>query len=286
MNEQNLVTRSCPVLLVYTIDMSGSTVENLFYNGRNCQKCEVISQLVNLNISEIIDKCVSGEEYRDYFHIVILGYNGDGVISLLKQYCTKGREYATVNDLVMAEIAPVTYHSHMVIDGVNHEVTRLSRKYVNVTPFHTTPMRKALFEAYRIGSNWSKEMGSSSIPPIFINITDGDASDGSDDDLIELSRKIKSISTNKGTALFVNIHIATTDTDTHIIFPRNPKVLKDIKFANLLYEMSSELSESISQMMSKETQAEWYEGDRLRAVSYNTSMSQLFNILQIGSLSI
>lgn len=286
MNEQNLVTRSCPVLLIYTIDMSGSTCEKLFYNGVISQKCEVISQLVNLNISEIIDKCVSGEEYRDYFHIVILGYNGDGVVSLLKQYCTKEREYVTITDLVMAKIDPVTYHSYMVIDGVTHEVTRSSRKYINITPFHTTPMRGALLEAYRIGFNWSKEMGPSSIPPIFINITDGDASDGSPEELLELSRRIKNISTDKGDALFVNIHINTSEGSETIVFPRDPKGLKDIKFANLLYEMSSELSEAISQMMSKETQTEWCEGDKLRAVSYNTSMSQLFNILQIGSLSI
>lgn len=285
MNELNLVTRSCPALIIFIVDMSGSMAEKIFYEGKRIPKCDAISQIVNISISEIIDRCVNGTEHRDYFNLVILGYNGEGVTSLLKSYCSEGREYATVNDLEQADIKPITYGLHMMVDGEMMEVTRKSKTYISIKPFHTTPMYSALQRAYDIGRKWCKEKGVQSAPPIFINITDGEASDATTEDLLMVAGKIKSLSTNRGGSIFVNIHVSTTEQKEKIIFPLESKGLKDIKFGNLLYDMSSELSPEVSSMISRQTDAVWHEGDRLRAVGYNTSISQLFNVLQIGSLS-
>lgn len=286
MNEQNLVTRSCPALIIFIVDMSGSMAEKIFYESKRISKCDAISQIVNISISEIVDRCVNGTEHRDYFNLVILGYNGDGVTSLLRNYCSEGKEYATINDLEQADITPITYGLRMMVDDEMTEVTRKSKKYITIKPFHTTPMYSALQEAYEIGRTWCKEKGAQSVPPIFINITDGEASDATTDDLLIVAGKIKSLSTNRGNSIFVNVHISTSEQSEKVVFPLEAKGLKDIKFGNLLYDMSSELSEDISRMISRQTDVPWHEGDKLRAVGYNTSISQLFNILQIGSLSV
>ncbi|MEG0499673.1 MAG: hypothetical protein RR550_00950 [Rikenellaceae bacterium] len=286
MNDKNLVTRSCPALILFVVDMSGSMAEKIFYEGRLIPKSDTISQIVNINISEIISKCIRGKEFCDYFNLAILGYNGDGVTSLLKKHCTTEKDYITVTDLMNADIEDFEYDFTMMVGGEITEFTRKAKKFINITPYHTTPMYAALKESYEIARKWCREKGAQSVPPIIINITDGEASDASADDLLLISSRIKNLSTNKGNSIFVNIHISTSEPEKQIVFPLEPTGLKDIKFGNLLYDMSSELSEEISCSMSRQANVPWCEGDKLRAVGYNTSISQLFNVLQIGSLSV
>lgn len=283
---RNLITCSSPALIIFTVDMSGSMSEKVLYEGNSMSKADVVSQIVNISITELIGKCCRGTEHKDYFNLIILGYCGITVTSLLEKYSPNGNYYVTPNDLLKSNVLPVTYVGQLFVDGKKVKVSRSSNEYVKLEAFHTTPMYAALQEAYALAGKWCKEKGSTSVPPIVVNITDGEASDAPDGQLLDIADRIKGITTSRGKATFVNIHISKSIKDKVIIFPSSPDGLKDIRFAELLYDMSSELSEDVSKTMSECTMSRWQNGTKLRAVAYNTSPSQLFNVLQIGSLSV
>lgn len=283
---RNLITCSSPGLIIFTVDMSGSMSEKILYQGELMSKCDVVSQIVNVSITELIGKCCRGTEHKDYFNLIILGYCGTTVASLLDKYATNGNYYVTPNDLLNADIPAVTYVSRPLVNGAEVKVTRSSNEFVKLISYHTTPMYAALQEAYTLATMWRKEKGSTCVPPFIINITDGEASDAPDGQLLDIADRIKGLNSNRGKSTLINIHISGLLDDNFILFPSSSDEVKGIRFAELLYEMSSELSEDVSKSMSAYTNGTWQPGMKLKAVAYNTSPSQLFNVLQIGSLSV
>lgn len=283
---RNVITCSSPALIIFTVDMSGSMSEKIIFEGNLMSKCDVVSQIVNISITELIGKCCRGTEYKDYFNLIILGYCGSTVISLLEKFSQSENYYVTPSDLIHANVPAVNYVGRPFIDGKEVKVSRSSNEFVKLISYHTTPMYAALCEAYSLAGRWRKEKGSTAVPPFIINITDGEASDAPDGQLIDMADRIKGINTNRGKSTLVNIHISGSLEEKVILFPSSPDELKGIKYAELLYEMSSELTEEASKMVSGYASGTWQQGTRLRAVAYNTSPSQLFNVLQIGSLSV
>lgn len=287
MNSKNKgITRANPALIVFTVDMSGSMSEKIFFEGRTMSKCEAVTQIVNLNLSEIAGRCCNGRKYNDYFNITILGYSGAGVESLLDRYSSRNGYFVTVSELMSAQVEPVTYTSRLMVEGKEAIVNRASSNFIKLTAYHTTPTYAALSEAYEIGRKWCTEKGEGAHAPIFINITDGEASDATEEDLLNISDRIKSITTSLGASLFVNIHIGGDAADHSIVFPENTEGLSGTRFAKLLYEMSSELDEELSRELCSGMRLQLSDGAKVRSVGYNTSISQLFNILQIGSISV
>lgn len=81
-----------------------------------------------------------------------------------------------------------------------------------------------------------------SFPPIVLNITDGEASDATPQTLLAEAGSIKSVATRDGNVLLFNIHLAGSGTQTSAqCFPSNREELPCIRYADLLYDMSSEL---------------------------------------------
>src|SRR3989441_7986030 len=68
-----------------------------------------------------------------------------------------------------------------------------------------TPMCAALQEATRIVETWCQERPTG-FPPIIINITDGEATDG---DLVAEARKLTAVGCDDGSVLFFNIHLSS-----------------------------------------------------------------------------
>src|SRR5207247_8661342 len=68
------------------------------------------------------------------------------------------------------------------------------------------PMCAALKEATRIVETWCQEHPKG-FPPIIINITDGEATDG---DLVAEARKLTAVGSDDGSVLLLNIHLSST----------------------------------------------------------------------------
>ena len=280
------VTRSNPALIIFMVDMSGSMSETIDFENINMPKCDALGRIVNQSLTEIILRCRRGNEYRDYFNIVVLGYDGRGVTSLLLKYNDINSDFTTINNLVESDAPTITYHNKYVIVGKSYMTDKDVREFVKITATESTPMFDAIKKAHSLGEKWINSKGANSVPPIFINITDGGVTDANEQQLIDISDKIKSIKSLGGNATFVNIHINDVSSEEAVVFPINNKTLHSTKYANTLYSMSSELSELTSKQMCSIIGRKWLEGDKLRALAYNTPLTQLFDIMQIGSLSI
>ena len=104
-------------------------------------------------------------------------------------------------------------------------------------------MCRALSAAAVLAGAWcALPRNRDSFPPIVLNITDGEASDATPQTLLAEAGSIKSVATRDGNVLLFNIHLAGSGTQTSAqCFPSNREELPCIRYADLLYDMSSEL---------------------------------------------
>src|SRR5205814_1886047 len=102
-------------------------------------------------------------------------------------------------------------------------------------PTGKTPMCQAL----QAGHDYLKvfiEQMPGAYPPLAINITDGQATDG---DPLPLAHKIQQLATKDGNVLLFNVHVSEKRADP-VQFPSGEEGLPD-DFAKLLFRMSSQL---------------------------------------------
>lgn len=276
------VCRANLTLLAFMVDMSGSTADRTIYQEKEMRKSEAISQIINTFIYDAINSCNFGNEYRDYMHFIVLGYNGHGVKSLLEPYIKSGKFYATAKELVEAN-APLIVHN--VFNESTKPVTIRYYDLIKIEPYHITPMCEAMRDLYSLIGKWINEKGANSSNVIATNLTDGETTDGSTAELLNTATRIKNIQCPNGELLFTNIHMGNNDKEEAIMFPHSEAQLKNSRFGETLFNMSSYLPEDISRDIAEQTGVDWHEGARIKAVSFNTSMSKILSVLQIGSKS-
>ena len=118
-------------------------------------------------------------------------------------------------------------------------------------------------------------------PPTIINITDGQFTDATREQLIQQANELKSMFTNDGNVLLWNIHI-TPNSLEQIILPVNKSELKGDKYSELLYDMSSLLPERYNADI--ETKMNISAGNvRHVAMSVNVDTSRLMQLMDIGT---
>ena len=77
------ITRSHRTAFILAIDQSGSMAEKLLFRGRQATKAEAVAEVTNRLLFELIERARRSDEVRDYYDIAVLGYSGDGIVSLL-----------------------------------------------------------------------------------------------------------------------------------------------------------------------------------------------------------
>ncbi len=279
------ITTKDKALICFAVDMSCSLHEKIIYDGKLLPKSEVVSQIVNLSVTEYINFCNRGGEYKDYFDIMIFGYYGTNVISLLEGLTPSNRNYATICELVNSKTEKVNYGGTVLINGADSTYNRVAYNLVKISPSDATPMYGALRAIKLDIEKWIKERKNSYSMILATNISDGDATDANSCELLKTSNDIKQISKN---LIFSNIHIGKNDSNDNksVIFPSSIDKVKGRGNAELMFEMSSELSPEMSDIICRSLNIH-YDGETpLRAMSYNASLDRLATILQIGTLTI
>ena len=143
-----------------------------------------------------------------------------------------------------------------------------------------TPMNKAFQNAFRICEswiNWGNHIDCH--PPIVINITDGEATDGGfhNKDLKKTVNELKSLSTNYGGVNIFNIHISSYGGDSQL-FPSN------LRQSNRNSELLFELSTPLTKRMVEIAQDRGYDVvNGSKGYIYNGSAKNLIDFLNIGS---
>ncbi|MGI9459729.1 MAG: vWA domain-containing protein, partial [Pirellulales bacterium] len=224
--------------------------------------------------------CSKSEGFKDYFDIGIFGYGtdqaGNPIIAPALEGPLAGRELVSVKEASEnpARIETVTI---LIPDEETGEMIPVEQKQpVWIDPHcnGATPICSALAKACEIIDQWIPEH-ESSFPPIVINITDGESTEG---DPMPYADTLKQRMTNDGNVLFFNCHLSSTPADS-FQFAGNGELMPD-EFARNLFDMSSLLPESMAEKARNDGQNI---EPNARGMVYNGDMLSLIKFLDIGT---
>ncbi|MFN3334513.1 MAG: vWA domain-containing protein [Caldilinea sp.] len=267
------ISRSNPSCFLFLIDQSGS-MEDPFAGGDSSRrKADLLADAINRLLQNLVIKCAKEEGIRDYFHVGVIGYGAKVGPALGGQLA--GRELVPISDIGNLP-ARIEERKKKVEDGAGGLVEQTIRFPIWFDPVYhgATPMCQALTLAHDILARWLPQHPDS-FPPIVINITDGEATDG---DPSTAAGALRSLATSDGNVILFNVHLSSKGAKP-IEFPASADQLPD-QHAQLMFELSSPLTP----YMRTVAQQEGYsitEGSR--GFVFNADMISVIKFLDIGT---
>src|SRR2546427_773558 len=230
------ISRKNPGCFLFLVDQSES-MEDPFGGGEaGRRKAEELATILNKLIHNLCIRCSKSDSIYDYFHVGVLGYSEDSCKPALGGELS-GRSLVPISELANKPLR-IEDRVKQSDDGAGGVMDQTVKFPVWFDPYSKggTPMCAALKEATQITQTWCQEHPNG-FPPIVINITDGEATDG---DLVAEARKLAAVSGEDGSVLLFNIHLSST-AGPSIELPGNGKKLPD-QHAKQLFEASSTLT--------------------------------------------
>lgn len=276
------ISRVNPGLFGIIIDQSGSMGEK----WKQVTKSVGTADAVNNILRSIIDKNTKGENILDRFEIFVLGYGNPEVDSAIdaidiSDYPVKLSVLESKKTITQKSITKIIKEP----DGVGGIIETTKTVEVKVATWvvpnasYGTPGKAAFEKAKEIIENW---IGShpASFPPILINITDGQFTDG---DPTPVTNDIQNLKTQDGNVLVFNIHISSDndDDDNGLMFPNFEYVLPSDPFVQMLFDISSTLTPGMISAAREKGFANVK--DNSRGFAYNADIVDLIEFLDIGT---
>lgn len=264
------ISRNNPSCFLFLIDQSGSMSDEI---GGGRKKADSVADAINRLLQNLIIKCAKSEGVRDYYEVGVIGY-GAGVGPAFTG-ALAGRSLVPISEVADSP-ARVEERTKKVDDGAGGLVEQTVKFAVWFEPVANggTPMGQALDQAHQLMQDWVTRHPAS-YPPIVINITDGEATDG---DPSGLAKSIADLSTSDGNVLVFNCHITTREGDA-IVFPDSSSTLSD-EFGKMLFNMSSVLPENLRQAARSEGLDL---GEQARGFAFQADLRELIRFLDIGT---
>ncbi len=271
MSYESEISRTNPSLVLFLIDQSKSMSHKL--PGGERSKAQEASDAVNRQIGEFVLRCTKSDGIRDYFHVGVIGY---GYVTGKAGSILKGGNVHPISSLASSTLR-VEKRQMKVSDGAGGttDVDYDFGVWFDPVANGDTPMCKALTATRDIIKEWT-ENHTTSYPPIVINITDGQATDG---DPLKVSSEIFDLTTADGAPLIWNCHLSSNPA-VPISFPSYESELPDDKYARSLFTMSSELP---SQYVGYAREMQIDIKDGARAYVFNAQLEQLVQFIDIGT---
>jgi hypothetical protein len=290
------ISRSNPSCFLFLIDQSGSMQDAVdaasapvldrpaggdgpaIATAPARTKAQGVADAINRLLQNLVIKCAKSEGVRDYYHVGVLGYGGDMTANRVEPAFSgalSGRELVPVSEIANSP-ARIDERTKKIDDGAGGLVDQKIKFPIWFEPVANggTPMCQALTRAHSVLQGWIGQHAAS-FPPIVINITDGEATDG---DPAATAQMVKSLATNDGNCLLFNVHISSKGGAPHE-FPDSDAALPD-EFSRLLFNMSSMLP-AYMQAMARQ------EGIRASEITrgfvFNADMVAVIRFLDIGT---
>lgn len=268
------ISRSNPSCFVILLDQSRSMEDPFGQGPTGKRKADGVADALNRLLQNLSIKCAKSEGIRDYYHAAVLGYADRGVRSA---FCgpLSSKELLPISVIANSPLR-IEDRSKRVDDGAGGILEQKVKFPVWVEPVCEggTPMCKALGRARQIVAEWLANHPNC-FPPIVINITDGEASDGDPEPAAEAIRKLSS---QDGNVLLFNLH---TSSSYHppIEFPDESTELPD-DYARLLFRMSSPLPDYMWTMVQDEG---IIVNENPRGFVFNADLVSVIRFLNIGT---
>jgi hypothetical protein len=237
------------------------------------QKAEGVADAVNRLLQNLVIKCAKSEGVRDYYHVGVLGYGAASGPAFGGPLA--GRELVPISEIA-DNPARIEERTKKVDDGAGGLVDQTVKfpVWFDAVAQGGTPMCSALTSAKEILSTWVADHPSS-FPPIVINITDGESTDG---DPSGPAEELKALAGDDGNVLLFSVHLSSQRA-TPIEFPDSDTELPD-KYAKLLYSISSLLP---AYMRSVARQEGYEVSDGARGFVFNADIVSVIRFLDIGT---
>lgn len=273
-------TNNRPGYLVFLIDQSKSMEST--YAGTNKTLAQGLADVLNKILDDLVTLCAKEDEPRNYFDISVIGYTGTQSGENMIGPALKGvlkKDVISISELAdnPLRLEPFT----VTFQGGEK---RTSQRPVWIEPFteYTTPMCAALDYAINVVGSWIYSGHERCFPPIVINITDGQSTDG--DPRINAAR-LKDLRTDDGNVLLMNCHLTYAKCDPAVLpacdgdLPQGEKEM--IYFSRILFQMSSVLPDKMAEIARNEMKLPVNEN--AVCMVCNADMSMVFDFINIGT---
>jgi hypothetical protein len=210
---------------------------------------------------------------RDYYSVGVIGYGGKVATAFVSSLA--GKDLCAISEIA-DNPARVDERSRKVEDGAGGLVDESVKFPIWFDPkaHGGTPMCEALRTANSVVSDWIVQH-QSSFPPIVINVTDGESTDGEPG---EAAEAVTNLATDDGNVLLFNLHLSS-NTAAAIQFPDSEVGLPD-KYAKLLFAMSSDLPPYMRTAARDDGLAI---SDGAKGFVFNADMISVIRFLDIGT---
>lgn len=275
------ITRRNRTAFVIAIDQSCSMQEQVIVRSRLMTKAEAVAIITDRLIDELIMRARREDGVRNYYDIAVIGYGNDEVYPLVGE----SLDFVPITTIASRKVERRELLFERILPSGKQGMVRESiSEWVAPHAAGSTPMYEMLIAATDLVERWCKEpQNSESFPPIVFNITDGEPTDCTDEQLREAAGRLRSVATADGNVLLINVHISTNTTQPAIVFPRMDEIGRDNRYARLLADISSRVPEAMEESVRQ------YRNDfalpPFVAMSYNASITNAVAMLDIGSRS-
>ncbi len=289
---QKCITRSNRTAFIIMIDQSGSMAELIEFRGRMVAKAELVAMICNEYIRDLLLRAKRSEGVRDYYDILVVGYSGRGVTPLLGKY--EGDIFIPITQIEsLALDSKVVKMECTLPDGSVKIVDKREVRWIEPLHVGTTPMYEALTYVHDAVDDWcGRDKNRENSSPVIFNITDGIASDCDTSDLDYIFSEIKRLGTAKDRVLMLNTHISSSRalSAQRAVFPSvEDEVVSqsDCRYLKALFNGASSMPAEYNRYICDFTGVdEPSEGIVFKGLGYNASLSELFAMLNIGSISV
>ncbi len=266
------ISRSNPSCFLFLIDQSGS-MRDPFGAESGKRKADGVADAVNRLLQNLVIKCAKAEGVRDYYYVGVIGYGHRAGSAFAGEL--SGRDLVPISE-VASTPARVEERTRKTEDGAGGLVDETVKFPVWFDPVANggTPMCQALKRAKSTLENWLAEHPHC-FPPIVINITDGEATDG---DPSGPAQDLASLKSSDGDVLLFNLHLSSQKA-TPVEFPDSEEGLPD-EYARLLFRMSSRLPDYMRGIAMEEG---FKVSENTRGFVFNADIVSVIRFLDIGT---
>lgn len=273
------ISRVNPGCFLFMIDQSASMSEPYGGDTTMVSKAEYLATVINRLLTNLVLRCSKDMSVWRYFHVGVIGYGA--TVGPAFGGNLAGRPLVGIDELADSFVR-IEDRFRRVPDGAGGLVEEQFRfpVWFDAVADNGTPMRSAFVMAQRILEKWVQEHPTS-FPPVVINISDGEANDASPEDVLQAANAVKSLHTQDGAPVLLNLHLSSRQADP-IRFPTDGEMLPD-SFAALLFNMSSYLPPAMRDLFRS---MGYGVSEHARGFVFNADMTDVVQVLDIGTRAV
>lgn len=267
------ISRTNPSCFLFVIDRSGSMADPFGAGEGARTKADGVADAMNRLLQNLVIKCAKSEGVRDYYHVGVLGYGAE--VGPAYAGSLAGEELAPISRIA-DHPARVEERAKKVDDGAGGLVEQTVKfpVWFDAVAKGGTPMCAALERARAIVATWLAAHPEC-FPPIVINITDGESTDG---DPTGAAHAIMALGGMDGNVLLFNVHLSS-ERAAPIEFPDAEAELPD-RYARLLFDLSSPLPPHMREAAHQEG---YRVTDGTRGFVFNADIVAVIRFLDLGT---